>query len=115
MGDPSDLEFDLRLTTVGEVTVVTVAGDLDIVSAGEASSALSSAQTSGATVVLDLRALRFMDSSGLRIVLEANRRAADTGGRLQVAPGDGGVRRVFDLSGVGALVEIVDAPPGAAA
>jgi len=55
-----------------------------------------------------------MDSSGLRVVLAAQRRASDHKGRLLVAPGEAGVRRLFELSGVGTLIELVDAPPEAA-
>ncbi len=87
-------------------------GDLDVMTVEEAGDAVRDAQAGGATVVLDFRGLRFMDSSGLRVVLEAQRRAGDGGGRLLVAPGEGAVRRVFDLSGIGDLVELVDAPPG---
>jgi anti-sigma B factor antagonist len=92
-------------------TVVCFRGDLDLVSAATAEGALIEAQNAGETVVLDLRALRFIDSSGLRVILEAHRRAGQNGSRLQVAPGDDAVRRVFDVSGVGRLLEIVDAPP----
>lgn len=112
MTDTSDLPFDVRARRAGETTVLDFRGDLDLVHAPAAGRALEDAQTAGATVVLDLRGLRFMDSSGLRVVLEAHRRAARDGGRLLVAPGDSVVRRVFDLSGVGELVELVDAPPG---
>ena len=106
-----DLPFDVAVRSTADATVLAFRGDLDLVSAQEADEAIIGAQSGGSTVVLDLRGLRFIDSSGLRIVLEAKRRADTAGARLVIAPGEGGVRRVFDLSGVGALVEVVDAPP----
>ena len=106
-----DLPFDVAVRSTADATVLAFHGDLDLVSADEANQAIIGAQSEGATVVLDLRGLRFLDSSGLRIVLEAKRRADTAGGRLIIAPGEGGVRRVFDISGVGALIEVVDAPP----
>jgi len=110
--DDADLPFRVRGEATQDATVLALEGDLDIVSAHEAGQALSRAQAAGGTVILDLRRLRFMDSSGLRVVLEAQRRAASAGerARLQVAPGEGDVRRVFDVSGVGGLIEIVDGP-----
>ncbi|MDP9384988.1 MAG: STAS domain-containing protein [Actinomycetota bacterium] len=114
MSDGSDLPFDVRVSEADGSTVVTFTGDLDVVAVPRASRAIEDAQSAGGTVVLDLRHLRFMDSSGLRVVLAAQRRASELGARLLVAPGEAGVRRLFDLSGVGALIELVDAPPEAA-
>jgi len=105
--------FAVRSRPADGTTVVALEGDLDLSSAPEAGEALSAAQAAGGPVVLDLRALRFIDSSGVHLVLDANRRAARTGGEatLRVVPGDGEVRRVFELSGVGGLLTLVDAPP----
>ncbi len=114
MSDGSDLPFDVRVTEAGDSTVVAFTGDLDVVAVPRANRTLEDAQSESATVVLDLRQLRFMDSSGLRVVLAAQRRASDHRARLLVAPGEAGVRRLFELSGVGALIELVDAPPEAA-
>lgn len=110
---PEDPPFSVRSRVAEGTAVVALEGDLDVVSAPEAAEALRAAQAGGSAVVLDLRALRFMDSSGLRVVLEAQRRAAGAGDgtALRIAAGEGEVRRVFELSGVGALVTFVDAPP----
>ena len=112
-GRPEDPPFSVRSRVADGTAVVALEGDLDLVSAAEAGEALQTAQAGGGAVVLDLRELRFLDSSGLRVVLEAQRRAAKAGdgATLRIATGDGEVRRVFELSGVGALVSLVDAPP----
>jgi anti-sigma B factor antagonist len=116
MGDHTDPELDVRVqSSEGGATVLAFAGELDLSNAEEARSALVEAQGTANAVFLDLRALRFLDSSGLRVLLEANRRAAEGGGSLKVAAGEGVVSRVFELSGVGALLDLVDAPPGEAA
>jgi len=114
MSPSADLPFDVKVSRSGEATVLVFDGDLDLIAVPVADEALERAQRETRTVVLDLRSLRFMDSSGLRVVLSAQRRASQDGTRLLVAPGTAGVRRVFDLSGVGALIELVDEPPGAA-
>ena len=113
MSDVDDLPFDVRVLDTDDATVLVFEGDLDLTAVPEAGEAIERAQAHNGTVAIDLRALRFIDSSGLRVILEAQRRAADASSRLLVAPGDGGVRRVFELSGVAALLELVDAPPAA--
>jgi len=112
--DPrEDPPFAVRSRVADGTAVVALEGDLDLTSAPDAREALQAAQAAGSPVVLDLRALRFIDSSGLRVVLEAQRRAAEAGdgAALRIAAGEGEVRRVFELSGVGALLTLVDAPP----
>ena len=69
------------------------------------------------TLVLDLRKLRFMDSTGLRLIMSAHSRARTRGRRLAIVLGSEPVRRLFNLAGVSRRLEIVDHPnavlPGA--
>ena len=60
------------------------------------------------TVVLDLAAVTFLDSSGLRLMLQLNREVKERGGRFVVMPGDGPVSRLFELTGAAAELEIAD-------
>lgn len=113
MSNADELPFDVRMVRTDEATVLVFEGDLDLTAVPEAGAAIERAQSEGVSVAIDLRGLRFIDSSGLRVILEAQRRAAADGSHLLIAPGEGGVRRVFELSGVAALIEMVDAPPGA--
>ena len=59
-------------------------------------------------LVLDLSQLRFMDSSGLGIIASAYRRMRRTGRRLIVACPTGGVRRIFQLTGMLERLEVID-------
>ena len=59
-------------------------------------------------LVLDLSGLSFMDSSGLRIVVTADDRARRQGRRFVVVNGPDAVRRVFEITKVDEVVEIVD-------
>jgi anti-sigma B factor antagonist len=54
-------------------------------------------------LVLDLRAITFMDSSGLHLLLEAQREARARGVELLVSPGPPSVQRVFDVTGTAEL------------
>lgn len=61
-------------------------------------------------LVLDLSALTFMDSSGLRVVVSADQRAKRNGRRFVVVNGPDAIRRVFEITKVDDVVEMVDDP-----
>jgi anti-sigma B factor antagonist len=67
------------------------------------------------TLVLDLRGLTFIDSSGLRAVVMADHRARAEGKRCLLVRGPARISRVFDLTGVSAHLELVDELPNAPA
>jgi len=56
------------------------------------------------TLTLDLRAVTFMDSSGVRLVLRWNAAAQSGGFQFWVIPGPPQVQRVFELTDTGRLV-----------
>src|SRR5436190_1351334 len=58
--------------------------------------------------VLDLRTLKCVDSTGLRLILAAHARALKRGGRLTIVQGSDAVRRIFGLTGVGERLNIFD-------
>lgn len=67
-------------------------------------------------LVLDLAPLDYVDSSGVRLVLVAQNAALEAGRRLAVRLGHGHTRRVFDMLGLTARLEVLDlddreAPP----
>ncbi len=61
--------------------------------------------------MLDLRELTFMDSTGLRALAQANINAARAGTALSIWRGSRQIERVLEISGLGALLPLVDAPP----
>jgi anti-anti-sigma factor len=61
-------------------------------------------------LVLDLRSLKFMDSTGLRLILSAHARAVNQERELGVIEGGEAVRRIFRLTGVIDRLNVVDAP-----
>ena len=69
-------------------------------------------EESADTLVLDLRPLKFMDSTGLRLILSAHSRARKTGRRLKIIPGGDAIRRIFRLTGVWKRLDIVEDSAG---
>jgi anti-anti-sigma factor len=102
---------ELQLTVSREADAYTLAlcGELDIASCTELEEELELAEMSSAKlIVLDLRGLDFIDSSGLHAIVDAHRRAAR---RLIVVRGPSQVQRMFELCALDELLTIVDAPP----
>jgi anti-sigma B factor antagonist len=98
-----------------DIARLTLAGDLDLASAPELERSLSALQGGGRPVLLDLREVSFMDSSGLRVILGADARARSSGSRLLLVPGPPGVQRVFQLTLLDRRLEFVDDPDQAQA
>lgn len=103
--------FETTTTTDDGVVTVALDGELDIASAPLLDAALADVERGGErTLLLDLARVRFMDSTGLRTLLSARRRAEAAGRSLRLANLPPDVERVFEVTGVGRIFDIA---PGA--
>jgi anti-sigma B factor antagonist len=94
----------------GSVAVALI-GELDIAEAPGVAEALAEIERGRPPLlVLDLRRLSFLDSSGLRLILEADVRARAEGRRLLVVRGPDAVHRVFSISLLDKRLDFVDDP-----
>jgi anti-anti-sigma factor len=59
-------------------------------------------------LILDLDALEFIDSTGLRVLLTARNKAGENGTRLLLTKPPPPVQRVFEMANVTELFEYVD-------
>src|SRR5881227_2008128 len=103
----------LRVTTEqrGDTIHLLLSGELAIASAPSIEEALRDAEAQSPPVLLiDLRGLQFMDSTGLRTILSADARARDAGRRLVIVQGDENIQRVFQVTRLYERVEIVSDP-----
>ena len=81
----------------------------------EAEAALDAVRGEADALSLDLRAVGFMDTSGLRLVISQQQRAEADGYHFAVVPGEGKVQRLFEMAGFpGADPLFADAPTGLA-
>lgn len=95
----------------GEGTVVlALAGELDIAGTDRLLDA-ACAIPAGSSVTADVRELSFMDSSGLRALMNLDIRARDEGWSLTIAGPQPEVRRVLVLCGVEDRISISDDVP----
>jgi anti-anti-sigma factor len=94
-----------------DVVEVPLDGDVDIASADEIEARIRNAEAEQPSVILiDLREVSFLDSSGLRLILGAAVRAEAAGRRLVLVRGRERVQRVFELTNLQSRLEFVDHP-----
>jgi anti-anti-sigma factor len=99
-----DVVFSVEVLTGDNGRVVVIPrGELDLATQGELRGALGVARSSG-DVVLDLGELRFLDTSGLRLILEIAEASRRDGFRFTVLRGSAAVQRLFEVAGVEELV-----------
>lgn len=105
----SDFVVETQIT--GLAVTLVLSGELDLMSSPMLEQALESAYASNPElIVVDLRGLEFMDSTGLHRLVAAQQHAAQSGQRFGVVRGGEQVQRLFDLTGIAELLTIVDTP-----
>ncbi len=95
----------LETTQQGEAAVILLGGELDLAGAARLEQVLE--LVDAPALVLDLRGLAFMDSSGLRAIVVSAQRAQDAGRRFALIPGAAQVMRVFDITRMRERLEFV--------
>ena len=86
---------------------VVAEGEIDLDAAPQLRSALAIAETApGRSVVLDLSQVTFIDSSGIRVLVEAAQRADSNGHRLSIVSGPS-VDRVIEITGLQGRLPLV--------
>ena len=103
----SDFEVDVRAEARG--TVVSVAGELDVASSQVLEQELTKLHAVP-TVVVDLRQLTFIDSTGLGVLVRNHQLAREQGRRFGLVRGGGQVDRLLSLTGLDHEFLTGDAP-----
>jgi anti-sigma B factor antagonist len=94
-----ETELVVRVAETDDVYLLALYGEIDIAGAPRLTRELERAEASPApSIVVDLSAVHFMDSSGLHVLLDAQDRADADGDRLEILRGPRAVHRVFDLT-----------------
>jgi anti-anti-sigma factor len=87
--------------------VLAVAGEIDLATAPIVERALRRAEESHDLVAIDLSRTSFMDSTGLHVIMAANLRLSERGGRLVIIQGPPQVNRIFELTGLSDHLDLV--------
>jgi anti-sigma B factor antagonist len=76
-------------------------GDLDLSTVGEVRARLDELRSAGfSRLILDLRGASFLDSSGVRLALDAHAASAADGTEFAIVPGPPAVQRTFEVAGL---------------
>jgi len=106
-----DAHSEVRCSQAGTTTTIAVAGELDLAAAEKFDGAVARALAERPeTVAVDLTATGFIDSSGVRCILQASRDAERHGVRLVILPAPEDVHRIFELCGLATLLPFATAP-----
>jgi anti-anti-sigma factor len=105
-------EFSISATERDGRLHLTLRGELDLATAPELEELLESPLAGGQEVVVDLRGLEFMDSSGVRVLVAGHARAERGGTRLLIVrPAAGNpVAKIIEVSGLDGELHLVDEP-----
>ena len=89
---------------------VALSGDLDVASAPAVEERLVELDgpDSPAVLVLDLRGLSFIDSTGLSLLINTDRRARKAGRRVTIVSGKGAPRRLLETTGLIGRLDVVE-------
>jgi anti-sigma B factor antagonist len=93
---------------------IALSGELDVATAPTVEERLTALEAGELPphVILDLRGLRFLDSTGLSLLINADSRGRKAGRRVTIVSGTGAPRRILDTTGLRGRLDIVEELPG---
>jgi anti-sigma B factor antagonist len=105
------LKIDVESTE--QRTLVTLSGELDASTASALYDKLSDLEVQDThNVVLDLAQVTFMDSTGLAVIVTEHKRLQHSAGTLTIFAPPSSVRRLFEITGLTTVLDIVPATEG---
>jgi anti-sigma B factor antagonist len=103
--------FRLEVRSQGRATIIAVSGELDLASSPALQEELDRVSGSDTDLlIIDLRELDFMDSTGLSVLVRAHQRAEEQGRQLAMVKGPQQVQRLLSLTGVAERLTLVERP-----
>lgn len=99
-----------------DAQTIVLAGEADLLGAPRIEAALREACAGESeTIVVDLRRLTFIDSSGLHALIAGNELCRARGQQLRIIPGPENVQRLFELTGMNDTLPFCDVEPSSEA
>jgi anti-sigma B factor antagonist len=106
---PADKQFECEVRASGRAGAwIRLCGELDIATAPQFEQAVQDSLSSALLVIIDLRELTFMDSTGVHVIVQADARGRRSGRRLVLVRGPAQIDRMFKLVGLSDRLGIVD-------
>jgi anti-sigma B factor antagonist len=92
--------FRLMPLRDGDRVVVVAHGELDVATVPQLEQAVQAVRAQTSAIVVDLREVTFMDSTGVRLLLQLDAQARTDGFSFAILDCEGPVRRVLTLTGI---------------
>lgn len=108
MSSPTPSDAWVHCRREGAAVVATVGGEVDLTAAPVLRAEVEPYLAEGRAVVVDLRAVPFLDSAGLTALVRLAEAAQASGGSLRVVANRRSVVRLFTLTGVAESVGLSD-------
>lgn len=103
--------FRVDVRNEDRAVVFAVEGELDLASSPTLEQEIDRVSDDDIDLlIVDLRELRFMDSTGLHALVKANKRANESGRKFAVVQGGAQIQRLLSLTGVGELLTVAQSP-----
>jgi anti-sigma B factor antagonist len=113
-GDGVPIGFCLEAVPTDEAYLIRLTGALDVAACEEVIAAIRHAESSEMTrTVIDLDGLEFIDSTGLRLLVAANRRAELVRRDVRFTRGNGHVADMLSYTALDQTLRFVDSGPPA--
>lgn len=88
---------------------LTVAGEVDLATVAELERAVKAVLEDGtANLLIDLSHTTFMDSTGLRVLITADKAFKEADRKMAILVGPGPISRLIDVSGMNDLLHVVE-------
>ncbi|MCZ7546093.1 MAG: STAS domain-containing protein [Anaerolineae bacterium] len=101
--------MEIKVSELKRVTLFEISGRIDSTNAAELGEALNTAIDSGRSqIVLDLSAVEYMSSAGLREMVAALKRVKRGTGDVRLANPSERVQEVLELAGLDTIFEVYD-------
>ena len=107
-------DFSISRHREGDAAIVVPVGEVDLVTVHQVRDHLLAAAREAPRVVVDLRQVTFLDSSGLRLLVEAQQLSERDSFQLAVVRGPAAVERLFEVTGLDTRLDLHDDPAKAA-
>jgi anti-sigma B factor antagonist len=107
-GDNTSSEFRVEVEPDRDAVRVCPIGEVDRSTVGEVRAQLDELRSAGfGRLILDLRGATFLDSSGVRLALDAHTASAADGTEFAIVPGPPAVQRTFEVAGLSAELPFI--------
>ncbi|HEX7245146.1 MAG TPA: STAS domain-containing protein [Solirubrobacterales bacterium] len=100
----------VRIEKNGDTEVIALCGELDLANAGTAEGALQGSLSAGRSVIVDMRELEFIDSTGIAMLVATLNEDDDGESQIRFIPSSApAVSRVLELTGLTERMPLADA------